>query len=599
MKTLQTQRIAMQALMALLMAGYVSMAIWSSVHLDMARDMRVALNIRDGLDFPLVGPIMASHVRLGPVWYYFLALLGSLSAGWFGTVFLLALVSAVQFPLAYLAGKEWKDKTTGLLWAVLLLLPSWSTFEQFNPTHTQLTALLVLAFLLCALRFYHRSAMKYFIAASFVFSLAIHAHPSAFAMAPIALALVVLAARRKKLTVKAFSLAAAVFVVPFVPWIWNEAANGFASYGAWSNYTASENTRNISLGNVPLLAWQMVWGGLQYWTQHIVQLQAWQVFSINLLWACIAMVGLAAALYSALRKDRVTACFLAILVFSLCFIAVVRGYFPYYMTTVAKVLLCGIIARGFSFFSEVKNYRTAFFAFVFIFSVSSYAMVLEKTAKLQNNGDWPLSFLPLFHVTHTTSEHKPLAIMPAHAMQSSGDFLCGDQSQGVHGAYAVHLVHGYALEARFACNKKNVQVGGGNNGGGVHWMGASRAMLETVQRKPEFTMGPFGFLPVKRWVHSADLRVVSTANFLPVKPGKNFKTSHYSIPRISDGEILAITDLGFSFVPDMDIKVRSNDALIRTIARDRTTHFYQCNDCSLLEIEIISTNPENIEIVTF
>lgn len=157
----------MQALVALLMAAYVSMAIWSSVHLDMARDMRVALDIRDGIAFPLVGPIMAGHLRLGPVWYYFLALLGSFGAGWFGTVFLLALGGAVQFALAYLAGKEWKDRATGLLWAVLLLVPSWSTFEQFNPTHTQLTALLALAFLLCALRFYRRGAMKYFIAASF------------------------------------------------------------------------------------------------------------------------------------------------------------------------------------------------------------------------------------------------------------------------------------------------------------------------------------------------------------------------------------------------------------------------------------------------
>ena len=585
--------------MLFLMVCYAAMAIWSSVHLDLARDMRVALDIRDGTGFPLIGPIMASHVRLGPVWYYFLALIGSLVTGWFGTVFLLALVGAVQFPLAYLAGKEWKDRATGLLWAVLLLLPSWSTFEQFNPTHTQLTALLVLAFLLCALRFYRRGAVKYFIAASFVFSLAIHAHPSAFALAPIALALAALAKRREKLTIQIFLLAAAVFILPFAPWIWNEAASGFASLGVWHSYAASENTRNMSLANMPLLAWQMVWGGLQYWTENILQLRAWQVFSIGLLWACIAMAGLAAALCSAFKRDRVTACFFAMLVFSIFFIAAVRGYFPYYMTTVAKVLLCGTIARGFSFFLKEKHYCTAVFATVVVFSLSSYAMVLQKTAKLQQKGNWPLSFLPLFHVTHASSGHKPLAIMPAHAMRFSGDFMCGNQFQGGHGAYAVHLVHGYALEARFGCNKKNVKVGGGSNDGKAHWTGASLDMLDIVQRKPQFTIGPFGFLPVKRWVHSADLMTVSTAEFPPVKPGKNFTTSHYIVKKMPGNEILAVTDFGFSFVPDMQIKVKSNNQLINPAARDRTTYFYRCDACIVVEIEVISTNPENIEIIAF
>ena len=393
----QSRRLGSHALMAFCMASYVCMAWWSSVHLDLARDMRVALDIQSGLVAPLVGPVMAGQVHLGPAWYYLLALLASASGSWFGTVFLLALLGALQLPLAYLAGKEWKGKSAGWLWAVLLLLPSWSTFEQFNPTHTQLTAALLLGFVLCALRYYRRNRARYFIGAAFLFSLAIHAHPSTLAVSLVAVAMATIAARRKNPAPRRlFLAAAAVFALPFVPWFWNEIASGFASYTALGNYVGSENTRNISFLNVLPLAAQLGWGGLQYWTESILHLPAWQVFFASLVWALVAAAGLAGAVRAAFRHDKLTGFSLALVVFALFFIVAVRGYFPYYMTTVLRVLLCGIVAVGLSHVLKKGSAQVAVVAVALILSALIIFWCLRKWPNTKAKEIGLLPFCPCF-----------------------------------------------------------------------------------------------------------------------------------------------------------------------------------------------------------
>ena len=580
------------------MALYVFISAWSSVHLDLARDMRVALDIKEGIEFPLLGPIMAGHIKLGPAWYYFLALLQILGNNWFGAIIILALFCSFQFPIAYLAGKEWRGKTTGLIFSALLLLPSWSTFEQLNPTHTQITAVLVLLLLLCMIRFCRRNEIMYFLGAFFVFSLSIHAHPSTIALIPVPMAMVAVAAKRKLLTVGHSMLALVFFFIPFSPWIWNEIGNGFISYQNIVRYSSSENTRKISFQNIFPLALQTVWGGLQYWMSDILNLPRWQKFTIDLLWSLIVAFGVLGSVRVASKNDKSMQVALALTIFAFFVIVAIRGYFPYYMTTVLRILLYGIIAAGCADLLVNKCYRILTVILIIFFACICYSMVAEKTIDSQKNGNWSFSFLPMFHVLHEGLPHQPLAIMPAYAMPASGKFLCEDATQGLHGAYAVHLIHGYAIEKRFACNAGDVSVGGSNSSA-IQWVGASRAMLNVAHLRPTFTIGPFGFFSIQKFIHAADLFEASRADFPPIISDKKFKTIRYEVPELSENQTLAIVNLGFSFIPDPEIKVRLSGNTIEPIASDRTTSFYKCKGCNLIEIEIISTNPERIEILIF
>src|SRR5206468_1414961 len=130
-----TRRLSMLAI-ALLMVMYVGAIPFSIVHMDLARDMGIAHTIVTGEALPLQGPVFASAAHLGPVWYYLLAMLLWLTHSWLGTMLAIGAIASLKFPLAYMLGSRLIDGTFGLLWALMLTLPGWNTFESIYLLHT-------------------------------------------------------------------------------------------------------------------------------------------------------------------------------------------------------------------------------------------------------------------------------------------------------------------------------------------------------------------------------------------------------------------------------------------------------------------------------
>ncbi|VAW41597.1 hypothetical protein MNBD_GAMMA01-2071 [hydrothermal vent metagenome] len=147
------------------------------VSMDSARDIQRALEIANGLSFPLAGPDIGGFLHAGPLWFYFLAiptLTGSLIfiSLWIG------FFASLKFVFAYLLGKELIDKKFGALWSIYLLLPGWKTMDQFAIGHTNVVETLCLLFLLLLLRYYKTGSEKYLLLSVFALSVAIHGHPS-------------------------------------------------------------------------------------------------------------------------------------------------------------------------------------------------------------------------------------------------------------------------------------------------------------------------------------------------------------------------------------------------------------------------------------
>ena len=116
----RTCRIAGYVLLAVLVLLALARVPYAATHLDLARDIFVAWRFLHGEEVPLAGPVLAATIHLGPAWYWLLAALLALTRSWLGVLLLLGVLSALLYPLAYLAGKELHSRGTGLLWAVLL-----------------------------------------------------------------------------------------------------------------------------------------------------------------------------------------------------------------------------------------------------------------------------------------------------------------------------------------------------------------------------------------------------------------------------------------------------------------------------------------------
>ncbi|MBK6742060.1 MAG: hypothetical protein IPG66_03445 [Hydrogenophilales bacterium] len=437
-------RIARSTLLLSLMLLYATLAVTSFVHLDLARDMRTAADIVDGIRFPLLGPILAGHVHLGSGWYYLLALLQTLGQGWVGTVLLLALLSSLQFPLAYLAGKAWLNRSAGVYWALLMMIPSWSMFEQIYPGHPQLLGVCVAAMLLCALRYYRNGRHRYFLGTALAFSLALHAHPSALVMLTVVAAVLVLAWRRHHLTHVRLIQFVSVACIPFAPLIVDQLLNGFSLLQGIGGYVNSDNFSRTSYSNYLPLLWQLSGGGLRYWLAGIIGIPETLSWVVAIGVAALMALGIAGVLTLAATNDRIARFAMFMLPMGVLILIYMRGGFPYYMITALRIALLGCVAVGLANLAAAMRWRDGLSWLLGVSCIAGYLYVASAIFRIEREGAWPLAFQPIFNTTADWHEHHPRAIMPAGAMKKSGQWLCSAGAIAVHGAYAIHLIHGYS-----------------------------------------------------------------------------------------------------------------------------------------------------------
>ena len=175
------------AVIVFAMVTYLCCAPFAISHLDFARDIGVALGIASGERWPLYGPLLNGNLHLGPAWYYLLAVPLWLTHSWIVVVLMIALIAALKFPLAYALGSRLVDPWFGVLWALMLGLPGWNSLDVLLMEHTSFVATCVPRFPLdggSLLGNGDRPAISMVVA--LLYALALHAHPSTYALAFVA-----------------------------------------------------------------------------------------------------------------------------------------------------------------------------------------------------------------------------------------------------------------------------------------------------------------------------------------------------------------------------------------------------------------------------
>lgn len=578
------------------MAAYVAMARLSGMHLDLARDARVAFDIIDGQSYPLLGPLLAGQVRLGAGWYYLLAALYGLAGSWLGTLVLLFLMGSLQFPLAYLAGKAWCDRRTGLIWAALLLLPSWRLFELVLPTHTLLTAPLTLATLLAVLRFWRGGQdKKYFYTAVLFFSLALHAHPTALVLffPVIAIFLYLLVNYQKRFNLIGLSLVCGL--VPFASLVVYQVSSGFNIDTMVGNY----------IGQLPWsrdwrrffeLMWQISGGGFFYWVSSISELSSGIVIFLSLVFNLIMALGFGGFLFLRLSRSAGNRWALLFMVAAAIATFLIRDYYPYYMLTVVHVIFLGFVAAG---LTDLFCKRTFPILALLAMCFASFVAVIFQVSYFQKNGNWNISIIPLFDVVGKNYEPDSLVLMPAYAVSKGSRWFCGQGALAAHGPLAIHLLQDYALEFRLGC-RDHALVLGGNDPAKAHWIGLSHAMAEHAGLKNGQSIGPLRVWSA-RPLMGHQIEKVMQLDYPPVSANNlPTQTTKFDL-EVKSGEHLAITHFGLFFMPAPELSIESSGRVLKPIARDWMTRLYYCADCvsGVWTVELKASRPDLIDIVTF
>jgi hypothetical protein len=574
-------RVARNLALALLVVLLLARVPYAGTHMGLSRDLFVAWRIVHGEAFPLYGPVLNDTIHLGPVWFYVMATLLAIGRTWFGTVFLIGLLASSQIPLAYLVGKALHSRRAGLLFAVGLVVPNWSTIEWLLPSHPLLSIPCDLAFLLCALRYWRRPRLRYLCGLALAFVLALHAHPANAGLVWIGLALLVWAWRKGSLRLRDVGLAGALALLPLLPFFYWDATQGFRELHGAGNYLGEARSTG-SPWNVVRLFSGVAYGGTREWFGHLLGWQPRLALVATIVTAAggvLGALGLVAMARDPQRRHVLAIAVLATLAVLLTTVSL-RDLTPYYMAASSWLMLAGLVACGLASLGDARWAHVARFSSATI-AVAACVLTLHGSARFQTRGAWQFSWWPLFDIKRDPDPNGvTLLLMPAYAQDGSGRFLCAQSAASAHGELASELVSDYAMPMRITCARSDVHVGG-NEPERQHWLGLSRALFASIDVEPSMRLGPMGIVPARPLGEMPPMPPPPDEPIYPVRmPPQAAGDVHRLGLQLRPTEHLAISNLAFGFAGWPELTVVIQGRVVTPRASDGIVAVYECAECA-------------------
>jgi putative flippase GtrA len=587
-------------LIALTLA-FIALGFAAVLHLDLARDLATVYDMRTTGEWISAGPQLAGVFNLGPVWYYLLAVLQSIGLGVAGIALVLTLLASAQFFVTYRAGARWIDGQTGLLWATLLLLPGWHSFEQIFITHPVLTTLLLSTTTLCGLQFVDTGRRRALVLMGLSFSLAMHAHPTSLLVLALPVGLYLQGVNRHGFRLLDPVLAGAAALLPFLPFFIDQLQAGWPMFSGLAEFQSGQAGR-VSMDHFLAIGQQLLGGGLHYLLDHILGLPAVISATITLVTVAVMVLGLAGSIGRLLGGDRLTLILWLALISGWLGLMVLRVVHPYYMLTPLSFVLAALVASGLHHWhSAPSRRRLPRPALLVLGPVLLLQLGLAVHAsRLQQAGHWPFAFYPFMDIKQDAGSHRDHAFMSALNSRRSARWLCRNPGLSVHGPYALTLIHGYAMEARLNCGALDLHAGGGAPDR-PRVVGLPVAMVPADLARPVARVGPFdvfNVVSVPRPQAAVDLSTFRT--YPPFVPA--FKPERLERIELgaSEGRAVAVTHLGFALSRRPTVRLRCGTDAISPTGEDHTTWLFDltaCGQTPVLEIEI--SDPAHLDVVVF
>lgn len=591
-------------LIVVLVVTHLAVFAQAVLHTDLARDASVALMLLDEGQWPSLGPIMAGRLQLGPAWYYVLAVLLAPGAGARGLLVGLGLLSALQFPLAYVCGRRLHSAACGRLWAVLLVLPAWSSFELIYPQHTTLTAPLLLGFAACALGYWRDQRAHQLVAAALLAALAVHAHPSAAGLLVPALVLVGWATHRRHLSVALAVTCGVAALLPFAPML-VALGNGEADLlQAIADHYGSSGGR-ISLMSAPTLTWQSLAGGGAYLLVDLLGLSpiaaaCWQVLFALLL--VLTAVGL-------WRQRSEQSSRRAIAVLALSAVAMLlsglllRAFHPYYMTTALRVALLGVLAlglSGFASFLDGPSWRARGLLAAGLMMAVLPALALASSLRSMHAGaGLRFAVLPLFEVKQAALPSVHLPLPPLRRLDRQADAACDLAGAALHGPWAAITRNNYGFVLRLHCPTTTL-VGGGSGSERRHVAAVGGAMARALAAPALNRAGGLGLFDVRSIVRAAPpwpAIAEAPLAYPPVTPATPLDGVESLEIDAGDAGFLLATWTGFVLDAHSRSELRCDVKAREPVVRDGISALWSLTGCVHPRLETRDGEPTGLEVL--
>ena len=251
--------LATMALLIVLIVLHVALFAFAALVTDSGRDLANAWAVGHGGPYSPYGPSLFGHWKLGPVWFWILALPLRLFGSVTAASLFVGVLAAAKIPLAYGLGRRMVGTGLGVIAAILIALPGWDSEGTLVIAHTSVVESAMLATLWLALVAWQERRAGFALAACLMLALALHAHPTTLIAAPaVALALwrAVLRPRRWSWLLACV----AAFVLPFMPALIAEVRTGFPQLTSTLSYL-HESAPGSRLARLPQVIWALVSGG--------------------------------------------------------------------------------------------------------------------------------------------------------------------------------------------------------------------------------------------------------------------------------------------------------------------------------------------------
>ena len=552
---------------------------FAPVTVDTVRDIYQAHAIASGTGFPLEGPQMASTVHIGPVWFYLLSIPSLLSTSWAAIAFFVFLLSGLKFYLAYYLGKQLHSSRLGLMLAVFLALPGWSGAQWIFWTHTSVLETSLLLYFIALRASIIKPAISTWLVCGLAFGLALHAHPTALPFAFLmVLALPVIKTQWTRLL---WWMAGAVIL--FIPYLFDQAADGFPDYAAFQLYQSRELVSGGLVMLPELLYSVAVVGPKLFYQTALPAVPA--AFAIALHWLLIGTILLCAALRFRTAdpslKKFLAGGVLMLLVVSTT-VVLLRGRTPWHLAYAPNFVLAfcyGVLATMAFAPLKLRTTRLLVSPLVVLLSVAVTAgnaqRIYSATLQLQER--------VFYDVKNLQSDWGESGLeSPAFWSGSHGEFLCEQAPVVLHGPYAAMIDAHVGMEAQMHCGRRDEILLGGVAPGPEyqHWVGIPATMNDALQQQPAKTIGNIYFYEPLIVAPSAHAIPLAEGDLNPPRqifPKENEGPRQVEMRWPGDTALLISKPIGVFHTLDI-IEVSCNEAAAQLLVSSNYSWLYSCDN---------------------
>lgn len=594
-------------LLALLFLLHAALYPFASLVTDSGRDFANAWAVGHGGPYPAYGPALFGTWKLGPVWFWLLALplrlFGSITAA----AIFIGLLAAAKIPLAWAIGRRLADARMGLMAALLMAVPGWDSVSALLLGHVNVLQSAMLACLWLALWAWQSHRVSLLALASLMLALALHAHPTALLIAP-ALLPPLWRCVLKPRQWGGLLLCALAFALPFLPALWQEARSGWPQVGATAHYL--EQAAPLQrLARLPQLLPALLSGGAWFNAQFLLPPTLrglWPLLhGLLLLSATLGLLRLLAwrrGLPDAAPARRTVVLLLAISLAAVVFIALLRDVTPVWM--VYALAPPGVACLSLGLWGLLCGQRQARLALTLLtLSVLALdALLLQQRIALQNHGRIEL---PGAHIGDVASARDDVETrfspwLAAWQFDALARWLCRQDAAPIalHADLAVLFDFSQGVAARLHCPPGALPRLGGR-AAARHLAGLPTALARQLGY-PATNM-PFGHVLLEpeqvlapAQGRAAEVDVRYRVERQAALDGGGLKHDQGTLD-CRPGQHLAVTNL-MPLLNRLDLDVEQHGRKLAPVASTMSTRYYAC-DGGRLHWRIATPDPAAADLL--